>query len=105
MLSRPDVHVLRMEIRQISAQIDRLTQQQERNSNTSVITVGEVSRQVAAGKEWLTTDEVAEIEGVNQDTVRRWIHDGRLRAEKIGGRWLVHKSCMERASIMHESGT
>lgn len=35
------------------------------------------------GTEWLTTVQVAEVIGVSDDTVRRWIDAGLLRAREI----------------------
>lgn len=41
---------------------------------------------------WFTTDEVADYFGVPARSVLRMIREGRLKAEKKGWVWLVHKS-------------
>lgn len=35
---------------------------------------------------WMTVNQVAEASGVSERTVRRWLRDGRLEAERVGGR-------------------
>jgi len=45
---------------------------------------------------YLTPDEVAERLGRNPELVRRWIREGRLRAEKVGRSWAVTERELER---------
>lgn len=40
---------------------------------------------------WLTTLDAAELTGVHDRTIRRWIAAQRLPARRHGGRWLVHR--------------
>mgnify|MGYP001172747165 CR=1 FL=1 len=53
------------------------------------------------GSEWLTLPAVARHFGVSTHTIRRWIHDGRLPAEKRVGRFgeqfFVPSAALERA--------
>ena len=45
---------------------------------------------------YLTPDEVAEQLHRNPELVRRWIREGRLRAEKVGRSWAVLERELER---------
>jgi len=53
------------------------------------------------GSEWLTLPAVARHFGVSTHTIRRWIHDGRLPAEKRAGRFgeqfFVPSAALDRA--------
>lgn len=58
----------------------------------------EIGQQSAKGRdsheqleEWLTTVEAAEIFGVHDRTIRRWIAAQRLPARRHSGRWLVNR--------------
>jgi excisionase family DNA binding protein len=39
--------------------------------------------------EYVTTDEAAEALGYSPEHVRRMLRNGKLKADKIGGAWLV----------------
>jgi excisionase family DNA binding protein len=41
---------------------------------------------------YLTTDEIAEALRVHKVTVVRWIREGKLKAKKVGRRWLIKES-------------
>lgn len=45
----------------------------------------------------LTVQEIARRTGRNPETIRRWIRDGKLRAEKVGTRHLVNEGDLEAA--------
>ena len=45
---------------------------------------------------YLTPDKVAERLQRNPELVRRWIREGRLRAEKVGRSWAVLERELER---------
>ena len=45
---------------------------------------------------YLTPDRVAERLHRNPELVRRWIREGRLRAEKVGRSWAVPERELER---------
>ena len=47
-------------------------------------------------EEWLTLEEVAQKLRLKHDTMRKWIKTGKLRAQKVGRRWLVHISEIDR---------
>lgn len=71
-------------------------------ANQQVVQVGDTRLEALREKEWLTTSEVAEVESVNEDTVRRRIHAGRYEARRLdNGSYLVrnpvHESCTEHA--------
>ena len=38
----------------------------------------------------LTTEEIAEALRVHKVTIVRWIREGKLKAKKVGRRWLVN---------------
>ena len=38
----------------------------------------------------MTTSQAAKHFGVSQKTIQRWIAAGKLKADKIDGRWLIH---------------
>lgn len=46
--------------------------------------------------EWSSTGEAAKVLGVNESRVRALAGQGRLPAEKIGGRWLIRRSDLRR---------
>lgn len=39
---------------------------------------------------WLSTNEAAEALNVTDRCIRKWAAAGRLRARRVGGRWLIH---------------
>lgn len=44
------------------------------------------SVQMVPKPEWITIEAYAEQEGVSKATVRRWIREGKLEAQDIGGK-------------------
>lgn len=44
---------------------------------------------MATKKEFLTPLEAAKRLGVDRRTVYRWLREGELKADKIGGKWFV----------------
>lgn len=40
---------------------------------------------------WLTTTQAAQLTGVHDRTIRRWIVTQRLPANRHGGRWLIDR--------------
>jgi len=40
---------------------------------------------------YLTVPEVARNLRVNEETIRRNVRSGRLKAEKIGNQWFIHR--------------
>jgi excisionase family DNA binding protein len=44
----------------------------------------------------LTLPEIAETLGMNPSTVRLWVREGRLQAEKMGRKWMVRRVDLER---------
>ena len=53
----------------------------------------------------LTPRQVAEQLGVTVRTVQRWINDGRLPAERVGGRMRVSRSSLTRVASVSAGGT
>ena len=47
-------------------------------------------------KDVYSPDEFAELLGVPPTTVRRWLREGRIRGRKIGRRWFVPHSELEK---------
>ena len=45
--------------------------------------------------ELLTLPEIAQTLGMNPSTVRLWVREGRLPAEKVGRRWMVRRTDLE----------
>ena len=45
--------------------------------------------------ELLTLPEIAHTLGMNPSTVRLWVREGRLRAEKVGRKWMVRRADLE----------
>ena len=50
----------------------------------------------------LTVPEVARRTGRNPETVRRWIREGRLRADKVGTQHVVNEEDLE--AFLEEAG-
>jgi len=46
--------------------------------------------------EWLTVQDVAMLVKFDEETVRRWITRGTLKATKVGREWRVKRSDLER---------
>jgi excisionase family DNA binding protein len=57
----------------------------------------------AASKKTVSIAETADMLGVHQDTVSRWIKAGILKAVKVGGRVLIQVADIH-AMSRHESG-
>lgn len=45
----------------------------------------------ASPRQWLTVDDVAAELGINEKTVRRWIHAGKLTAKRVGKGLRIHR--------------
>jgi excisionase family DNA binding protein len=45
--------------------------------------------------ELLTLPEIAQTLGMNPSTVRLWVREGRLPAEKVGRKWMVRRADLE----------
>jgi excisionase family DNA binding protein len=45
--------------------------------------------------ELLTLPEIAHTLGMNPSTVRLWVREGRLSAEKVGRKWMVRRADLE----------
>jgi len=45
--------------------------------------------------ELLTLPEIAHTLGMNPSTVRLWVREGRLPAEKVGRKWMVRRADLE----------
>jgi len=48
-----------------------------------------------AGDQLLTLPEIAQTLGMNPSTVRLWVREGRLPAEKVGRKWMVRRADLE----------
>lgn len=46
-------------------------------------------------REAVTTARAARLLGKSQDTIYRWLAEGRLGGRKVGGRWLVYRDSVE----------
>ena len=46
--------------------------------------------------ELMTLPEIAQTLGMNPSTVRLWVREGRLQAEKMGRKWMVRRTDLER---------
>lgn len=60
--------------------------------------------------ELLTLPEIAQTLGMNPSTVRLWVREGRLQAEKMGRKWMVrradlHRMLAEQPQVGHPRGT
>ncbi len=57
-------------------------------------------------RELLTVALAARLLGKSRDTIYRWLAEGRLRARKVGGRWLVYRDSVEaewKAGLVEEN--
>lgn len=46
-------------------------------------------------QEYYTVGEVAQLKNVNPETVRRWLRDGKIKGQRLGGTksgWRIHRS-------------
>jgi excisionase family DNA binding protein len=58
-----------------------------------------------AKKEWITTQEAAELTGYSSSYIRKAIHRGRIPAEKFGRDWMLKRSdVLAYAEKMEELG-
>jgi excisionase family DNA binding protein len=51
---------------------------------------------MADPEEQLTLPQVAELLGLNPSTIRLWVNEQRLSAERVGRRWMVRRGDLER---------
>jgi len=45
---------------------------------------------------WLSIKGCAQCSGLSESTIRRAIQSGQLKANKVGGKWLIKDSWLER---------
>ena len=50
---------------------------------------------MADPEEQLTLPQVAELLGLNPSTIRLWVNEQRLSAERVGRRWMVRRGDLE----------
>ena len=55
---------------------------------------------MAAHETWLTPSEVAERLRINEETVRKWLREGRMRGSYLGRVWRVSYSDL--LAFMHK---
>lgn len=55
--------------------------------------------------EYLTVPETARYLQVNEETVRRNVRSGRLKAEKIGNQWFIRKRDISSSEDIRNSRT
>lgn len=53
--------------------------------------------------EYLTVPEAARNLRVNEETIRRNVRSGRLKAEKIGNQWFIRKSDLSSFAVVQNS--
>jgi len=54
--------------------------------------MSEVKKEVIIELKFYDTSEIAEILGVTTKTVSRYIQDGKVKAQKIGRKWVIHEN-------------
>ena len=54
---------------------------------------------MTTNKEFYTIKEAADALKVSVPTVRRWIEDNTIEARKIGGRWRIPSSEIDRLTV------
>ena len=60
-------------------------------SETDKLLEGTIRGQIVFNRtELLSVPEAAKRLGANEETVRRHVRSGRLRAEKLGNQWFIH---------------
>lgn len=59
------------------------------NTNSAAVHLHGGPGSVDVSRAWLTTDQLARIEGVTQDTIRRRIEAGQYEATKDGSSWRI----------------
>jgi excisionase family DNA binding protein len=57
------------------------------------------------GTEYMTPAEAGQLLGVTVRTIYQWITDGALPAAKIGGRWRIRRSDIDRLWEQKKDGT
>ena len=81
-----------------SEDFERLLSDQSKERNEALLRRSEEQQLF----EVLTVGEFAKMARVSAQTVRRWLRSGKIRAHKVGLRWLIHRSEFEVA--MHPAG-
>jgi excisionase family DNA binding protein len=56
-------------------------------------------------QEWLTPAEVAQRLKVNEQSVRKWLRDGKLRGSLLGRVWRVSPAAVTEFMTAHEPKT
>ena len=56
-------------------------------------------------EEYLTVPEAARYLQVNEETIRRNVRSGRLKAEKIGNQWFIRKNDLSSFEDVQNSRT
>ena len=46
--------------------------------------------------QWLSIKDCVRVSGLSESTIRRAIQAGTLKANKVGGKWLIKSSWLER---------
>ena len=54
-------------------------------------------------KAYLTVPEVARKLALSEETIRRQVRSGRLKAEKIGNQWFIHEENLSGFTRTHRS--
>lgn len=54
--------------------------------------MSEVKKEVIIELKFYDTSEIAEILGVTTKTVSRYIQNGKVKAQKIGRKWVIHEN-------------
>lgn len=87
--SRRERDMLREELKYIRTRMDSSS---GGNHNNNRINIGNPP-ELPTGRDYLTTAEVAEREGKNEDTIRRWIAKGSLEGAERGkdGIWRIRQ--------------
>lgn len=53
-------------------------------------------------QEWFTPEEIAQRLKVNQQSVRKWLREGRLRGSLLGRVWRVSSAALDEFMRAHE---
>ena len=51
--------------------------------------------------DYLSVVEAADVLGVHWETVKRLCREGRIRAEKVHNKWLIHKHDLKRFAVTY----
>ena len=49
-----------------------------------------------SAQQWLSIKSCTQCSGLSESTIRRAIQVGTLKANKVGGKWLIKSECLER---------